>query len=140
VPTGAADEGLLRELDRAIRDEVEATVGWREMPAEVLPRPDGITVRDLSKFTVAALPDRYVGLVQLAMLTRLPRIGLIAIRANQHRRGIARALLAHVLDSLHHRGIDTASAEVNESNGAAIALFDGIGGRRASSNLELVRR
>jgi GNAT superfamily N-acetyltransferase len=140
VPTGAADEGPLRELDRVIRDEVESTVGWREMPAEVLPRPDGITLPDLSKYTVAAQPDRYVGLVRLAMLTRLPRIGLIAVRADQHRRGIARALLAHVLDSLHDRGIETASADVNESNEAAIALFEGIGARRASSNLELVRR
>jgi ribosomal protein S18 acetylase RimI-like enzyme len=110
------------------------------MPAEVLPRPDGITLPDLSKYTVAAQPDRYVGLVRLAMLTRLPRIGLIAVRADQHRRGIARALLAHVLDSLHHRGIETASADVNESNEAAIVLFEGIGARRASSNLELVRR
>ena len=53
---------------------------------------------------------------------------------------IARALLAEVLGSLHRRGIGTASAEVNESNGAAMALFEGIGARRASSNLELVLR
>jgi hypothetical protein len=29
---GEAKEGPLRELDRAIRDEVEATVGWQAMP------------------------------------------------------------------------------------------------------------
>lgn len=28
VPAGEADEGLLREVDRAIRDEVEARGGW----------------------------------------------------------------------------------------------------------------
>jgi hypothetical protein len=31
-----------------IRDEVEATVGWQEKPAEVLVRPDGVTLVDLS--------------------------------------------------------------------------------------------
>jgi ribosomal protein S18 acetylase RimI-like enzyme len=92
------------------------------------------------KYAVAAQSDRYVGLVRVAPVTRQPRIGLIAVRADQHRRGIARALLAHVLGSLHRRGIETASAEVNESNGAAMALFEGVGARRASSNLELVRR
>jgi hypothetical protein len=45
-----------------------------------------------------------------------------------------------VLGSLHRSGIETASAEVNESNGAAMALFEGVGARRASSNLELVCR
>jgi GNAT superfamily N-acetyltransferase len=60
------------------------------------------------------------------------------VRADMRRRGVARTLLAHVLDSLHRRGIELAWAEVNESNGAALALFEGIGARRGSSNLELV--
>ncbi|MFI6597635.1 GNAT family N-acetyltransferase [Nonomuraea sp. NPDC050536] len=140
VPAGEANEGPLRTLDRAIRDEVEATVGWQSMPAEVLPLPDGITVLDPSKYAVAALSDQYVGLLRLAPVARQPRIGLIAVRAGRHRRGIARALLAHVLGSLHRSGIGTASAEVNESNRAAMALFEGAGAQRASSNLELVRR
>ena len=41
--------------------------------------------------------------------------------------------------SLHQAGIETASAEVNEANEAATALFEGIGARRANSTLELVR-
>ncbi|WP_214412036.1 GNAT family N-acetyltransferase [Sphaerisporangium fuscum] len=137
---GAAEEGPLRALDRVIRDEVEATVGWQEMPAEVLPRPADVTVLDPSKYAVAARSDEYVGLVRLAPVPRQPRIGLLAVRSDQHRRGIARALLAHVLGSLHSGGIETASAEVNESNAAAMALFEGAGARRANSNLELVLR
>ncbi|MFJ2580776.1 GNAT family N-acetyltransferase [Kitasatospora aureofaciens] len=140
VPAGEAEEGPLRALDRAIREEVEATVGWQAMPAEVLPRPHGTTVLYPSKYAVAAQADQYVGLVRVAPLTRQPRIGLIAVRADQHRRGIARALLAHVLGSLHHSGTETASAEVNESNEAATALFEGVGAQRAGSNLELVCR
>jgi len=139
LAAGEVEMEPLRALDLAIRHEVEATVGWREMPAEVLPRPEGVTVLDPSKYVVAARHDHYVGMVRLApMPRRQPRIGLIAVRADQRRRGIARSLLAHALGSLHGRGIETASAEVNESNVAATALLDGAGARRASSNLELV--
>jgi GNAT superfamily N-acetyltransferase len=139
VPFGAARQDPLREVYHAIRAEVDATVGWESMPAEVLVRPDGSPPLDPVRFAVAATSDRYVGLVRVAPL-RQPRIGLIAVRSGHRRRSIARALLAHVLGSLHHSGIHTASADVNESNDAAMALFEGIGAQRASSNLELVLR
>jgi ribosomal protein S18 acetylase RimI-like enzyme len=133
IPVGEAEEEPLRALDRVIRAEVETTVGWQEMPAEVR------SALDPSRYAVAARDGDYVGLVRVIPL-RQPRIGLIAVRADLRRRGIARALLAHVLDALHRNGIATASAEVNEANAAATALFEGFGARRASSNLELVIR
>jgi ribosomal protein S18 acetylase RimI-like enzyme len=134
----ASDQAALRALDELIRAEVEATIGWAEMPAEVLARPDD--AMDLTKYVVAAEPDGYVGLARVVAVTRQPRIGLLAVRADRQRRGIARALLTHVLSSLYDRGIETASAEVNEANLAASALFEGVGARRVSSNLELVLR
>lgn len=140
VPAGEAEEDPLRALDRVVRDEVEAAAGWRTMPAEVLPCPAGTTLVDPSKYVVARHFDQYVGLVRVTPLPRRPRIGLIAVRADSHRRGIARALLAHVLGSLHRSGTASAWAEVDESNAAATALFEGIGARRAGSTLELVRR
>lgn len=138
VPAGQADEGLLRAVDRAIRDEVEATVGWQSMPAEVIPRRESDTIVDPSKYAVAAAPDRYLGLIRVVTAIR-PRIGLVAVRAGEHRRGIARALLAHALDTLHRSGFTEAWTEVQESNRAGSALFQGIGARPMSSNLELVR-
>lgn len=138
VPADQADEGLLRAADRAIRDEVEATVGWQSMPAEVLPRPEGVTIVDPSKYVVAAAPGRYLGLVRVVTVKR-PRIGLVAVRAGEQRRGIGRALLAHVLGTLHGSGFAAAWAEVHESNQAASALFEGLGAQPVSSNLELVR-
>ncbi|MFE5216524.1 MULTISPECIES: GNAT family N-acetyltransferase [unclassified Streptomyces] len=138
VPAGQAEDSLLRALDRAIRDEVEDTVGWESMPAEVIQRPAGDTIVDPSKYAVAAAPDRYLGLIRVVRVKR-PRIGLIAVRAGEQRRGIARALLAHVLGTLHSSGTTTAWAEVHETNQAASALFEGIGARPMSSNLELVR-
>ena len=98
-------------------------------------RPDG----DTSMYTVAVENGEYVGLVRVTQLTRLPRIGLIAVRADRQRHGIARALLTHALGALHQAGVGTATAEVNEANVAATALFEGIGARRTGSTVELVR-
>jgi ribosomal protein S18 acetylase RimI-like enzyme len=133
---GRAEQAPLRALDRAIRDEVKAGPGWQDMPAEVLAHP----ALDPSKYAVAAVSGQYVGLLRVATVTRLPRIGLIAVRTDHRRRGVARALLAHALGALHRFGKETASAEVTESNVAATALFEGIGARRTGSNLELVLR
>ncbi|MFF3491069.1 GNAT family N-acetyltransferase [Streptomyces sp. NPDC002795] len=140
VPAGAADETRLRALDRTVRGEIEATVGWRTMPAEVRPLPPGVTVVDPAKYTVAEAPDgTYLGLLRLATATRRPRVGLLAVRTDARRRGIARALLADVLNTLHRSGVRAASAEVDESNEAAKNLFDAIGARRVNRALELVR-
>lgn len=139
LPAGKADEDPLRDLDRAIREEVGASAGWQSMPAEIHPRPEGVTIAGPSRYAVAASADRYLGLLRLASAGRRPRIGLIAVRAGEQRRGIARALLAHVLGTLHRSGSAAAWAEVHESNQAASALFEGIGARPVSSNLELVR-
>jgi GNAT superfamily N-acetyltransferase len=139
VPIGEADEGQLRALDLAIREEVEAGAGWQSMPAEIRPRPEGVTIAGPSRSAVAAAPDRYLGLLRLGTAIRQPRIRLIAVLAAEHRRGIARALLSHALGTLHHSGIAAASAEVDETNKAALALFECIGGQRTSSNLEMAR-
>ena len=65
---------------------------------------------------MAAQSGQYVGLLRVAMATRLPRIGLIAVRSDRQRRGIARTLLANALGALHSIGKETASAEVTGSN------------------------
>src|SRR4051794_4197785 len=83
VPVGTAQEGPLREVYNTIRDEVDATVGWESMPAEVLARPDGTPLLDPSKYAVAVQADRYVGLVRVAgRVARQPRIGLLAVRSD----------------------------------------------------------
>jgi ribosomal protein S18 acetylase RimI-like enzyme len=144
VPSGVvittADEAPLRELDQAIRAEVEGGVGWDTMPAEVLPWQGGTRPIDPSNYTVAVRDGRYVGMVRVATMTRRPRIGLVAVLAAEQRHGIARALLDHVLDGLHSWGFEAATAEVDETNTAALALFETLGARRTGTSLELVRR
>ncbi|HEU5475088.1 MAG TPA: GNAT family N-acetyltransferase [Actinophytocola sp.] len=140
MPAGAARPGPLRQVYDTIRAEVETSVGWQAMPGELQVRPEATAVLDPLRYAVAAESDRYVGLVRVAARRGQARIGLVAVLADRRRRGIARGLLAHALDSLHRRGIETATAEVDEGNGPATALFEGVGARRASSNLELVWR
>jgi GNAT superfamily N-acetyltransferase len=137
LPVGAAEEGPLREVYSAIRAEIEATVGWATMPIEVPPRPAGAPM-DPARYAVAAGPDRYEGLARVVARRRHARIGLVAVRPDRRRNGIGRALLVDVLAALHRSGIDTASADIDESHAAAMALFDGVGGRRVGSGLELV--
>ncbi|WP_063045669.1 GNAT family N-acetyltransferase [Nocardia pseudovaccinii] len=141
LPVGAAQEVLLLEAYTRIRAEIDDTVGWDSMPAEIITRPDGIVPVDPAQYAVATRSGEYVGLLRVASRRRHARIELIVVRADQRRQGIARALLAPVLRSLHQSGIETASAYVNDTNTAAAALFDGVGGSsRAGSNLELVLR
>ena len=134
LPAGQADEGLLRTLDRTIRHEIG--VGWQDMPAEVLPHRSGLL--DPGRYVVAVCSGQYAGLCRVGAVPRQPRIGLLAVLGAHRRRGVARALLTHVLDGLHRNGIEAAWADVTESNAAATALFEGIGARRSGSTLEFV--
>jgi ribosomal protein S18 acetylase RimI-like enzyme len=142
LPVGAPEAAPLQELGRVIRQEIEAEIGWQEMPAEVLPRPEGAAQVDPTRPIVpdkhgAAVQDgAYVGLIRVTGHRRLPRIGLVAVRADHRRRGIARALLARALGDLHASGTAAASAEAGEANEAALALLAGVGAQRQSSSLE----
>lgn len=154
LPAGEADEGRLRALDRAIREEVGAAAGWHTMPAELVSGPPGDTVVDPSKYAVAvregarsagghgaddADGGAYVGLVRVVRVRRRARVGLVAVRADERGRGIGRALLAHALDTLARDGVGLAWAEVDASNAAGTALVEAAGARRAGASLELVR-
>jgi len=93
---------------------------------------------DQSRYAVAEAADRYVGLVRVVARRRHARIGLVAVREGLRRCGIARAMPAEVLGALRRGGVETASAEVDERNSAATALFEGIAAQRVSSAVEMV--
>jgi GNAT superfamily N-acetyltransferase len=104
--------------------------------------PDTTTIVPVDAVRVA-LTSRNgdeLGLLRLVPLPRQPRIAELAVRPDVRRRGIARALLAHVLGGWHHVGHREAAADVHEANVPAVTLVESIGARAASSNLELMLR
>lgn len=139
VTFGMADETRLRELDRDIRREVDAPSGWSSMPAEVLPRPNGRTVIDPSRYATAARDGRYIGLVRLAGRPQQLRIGLLAVRADEQRSGVGRILLAVALHAAHERGVDAVCTEVDETNTIAIRLLERFGAKQTGTASELER-
>ena len=95
-------------------------------------------LRDPARYAAVAWRDAYLGLLRLAPIPRRPVVGLIGVRHDVRRRGIARALLAHVLGDLHDAGTRDVSAIVDEGNLPAVALVEAVGGVRTTSQLELV--
>ena len=108
--------GRLRELDRAIRAEVEARVGWQSMPAEVLPRPAGRHHRRPVEVLGRRRGRPLCGLVRVTAGCGITRIGLIAVRVGQQRRGIGKALLTMRWDGCTAGEPRRASADVHEAN------------------------
>ncbi|MFG2695880.1 GNAT family N-acetyltransferase [Kitasatospora sp. NPDC048407] len=140
LPAGTADEGLLRELDREVRAQVEAEVGWHTMPVELRSGPAGDTLVDPSLYAVALVSGQYAGLIRVVSRGRRARIGLLAVRAEYRRRGAGRALLGHALAALDEAGIESAWTEIDQANTAATTLFEHFGARRTGHLAELVRR
>ncbi|WP_019929380.1 N-acetyltransferase [Nocardia sp. BMG111209] len=139
LPLGAARAEPLRLADDTIRAEIEAGAGGF-VPVEIVACPDGRVPVDPARYAVAVGSGGYVGLLRIGMRRRHARIEFVGVRVDHRRRGIARALLTEVLGALHRSGIATVSAYVNAADTATLGLFDGIGGGRAGSNLELVLR
>ena len=132
---GSADVSALRELYDAVRAEVDADAGWDTMPVEV---PPGAPL-DPARYAVAEAAGRYVGLIRVVSRRRHARIGLVAVRTAERRRGIAGALLTDALGTLHRNGIPTVTAEVDEHNTAAAALFECVGAQRVGGTVFLER-
>ncbi len=137
VSGDAVDPDTLYALDQTIRAEVDAA-GGPALPVMPEYRSDSDDGFDPAQYAVAAADGRYVGLVRVPPVIRMPRIALVAVLTDYRRRGIARSLLAHALGTLHDNGVGRAIADVDDTNAAAAALFDSVGGQSRGSVVELV--
>jgi GNAT superfamily N-acetyltransferase len=136
-----ADITRLRLLDDALRQDIPGCEGWRwdagEFRAETFSR-------SFDPATCLVAVDRasgeYAGLVRIWRSRAGPRLGLIATLAGYRRRGVARALLGQAFTVLAARGDTSVAGEVDDTNVASLSLLAGLGARRYSGNVELIRR
>jgi GNAT superfamily N-acetyltransferase len=168
VTADEADPDRLGELVERLRPEVPGSQGWATSPLPVPgePPPTGLEHRRFQPlvYLIAVhqdqAPDQVQGRVRgegrdqaeveagggeyagLARIHRapMPRLGLVGVLPAHRRRGVARSLLAAALGSVHDRGVPRVSAEVDETNPAARALFARLGAERIGGAIELVRR
>lgn len=136
-----ADEERLRLLDDDLRQDVPGTDGWRWDAAAFHEQTYGWDY-DPALYLVAVeqASGRYAGLVRVWHHPRRTRLGLVAVRAEYRRRGLARALLAQVFGVLAEREIAEVVTEILDTNTAPLALFTGLGARRTGGSVWLLRK
>jgi ribosomal protein S18 acetylase RimI-like enzyme len=136
-----ADADQLRELDVALRQDVPGSDGWAWEPTDFYEETFGPSF-DPATYLIAVDRDscEYVGLVRIWVGHGKPRLGLIGVLRPYRRRGLAKVLLGRALHSLHQRGKHEVSGEVDAENAACLSLLLGLGARRRSGSVELIRR
>ena len=135
------DEHRLRLLDDALRQDVPGSSGWRWSAAGFHAETFAPDAFDPATYLVAVdeTSGEYVGLARVWHNRERPRLGMIAVLARYRRRGLARALLAHVFAVLYARGTAEVTTEVDETNVPSRSLLEDLGARRVGGYLELRR-
>ena len=136
-----ADEGELRRFDDRLRNELPATRGWINDPAEFRDVTFDEAHFDPAAYLIALDPShrRFAGLVRIWMGNEHARLGLIGVAAEYRRRGVARALLSQALQAVHERGIAQVTAEADDSNPAGLALLGSFDALQTGSSTVLER-
>ncbi len=137
--TADVDIDRLRLLDDELRQDVPGTDGWRWDPDDFMEETFDASVFDPELYWVGTTPDgQYVGLARIWNNPACPRLGLVAVSRSYRGRGLARALLARAFQTLHARGVQAVSAEVDDDNDASRELLESLGAERTGGSVELV--
>ncbi len=141
VSAADADLDRIRELDDALRQDVPGSDGWRNDPATFAEQLLADPQFDPATYLIAIDGSgAYAGLVRIWIRPSGPRLGLIAVRREYRRHGLAMALLARSLAGLTDRSVGHVVCEVDVTNTASNAVMARLGARRIGSGLELVHR
>ncbi|MEN3339162.1 MAG: [ribosomal protein S18]-alanine N-acetyltransferase [Acidobacteriota bacterium] len=112
------------ELDRVVA--IEATSFSRPWTREMLSRE--LRHADVTRVYVLKLADgRVVAFCACWLVMDEVHINTVAVDAPMRRRGLATALLAHVLADVIAAGARQATLEVRRSNTAALRLYERLG-------------
>jgi ribosomal protein S18 acetylase RimI-like enzyme len=134
------EEERLRLLDDLLRQDVPGTDGWKWSPEGF--REETYDSADFDPATYLVALDEGgsgIGIARVWMRPDRPRLGLIGVRRDWRRRGVARALLAAVLTAVRQLDRRDVRTEVDEENTASRELLFGFGGEKLGASLELVR-
>ncbi len=135
------DEDRLRELDDELRQDVPGTSGWASTPAEFRAHTFDDPAFDARTYLVAVTPaGELVGLVRIWMNPGRPRLGLLGVRREWRRRGIAWLLLRRALAAVEGHGGTEVVAEFDVGNAASGAIAERLGARRIATRIELAHQ
>lgn len=140
VPADEVEEKRLRLLDDLLRQDVPGTDGWKWSPNGF--HEENYDSPDFNPATYLLARDaggEWVGIVRVWMRPGAPRLGFIGVRREWRGRGVARALVARVLDVVRGYGLSEVSTEVDDQNIASKHLLFGLGGQEVGALLELIR-
>jgi predicted acetyltransferase len=134
------DEDRLRHLDDELRQDVAGTSGWRSTHEEFRDHTFADPDFDPTTYLVAIDSESgdYVGLVRIWMGLSGSRLGMVGVRREQRRRGIASALIAEALRAVRSAGVAEVTTTYDLTNDASKAIAERLGGRLLRANVELV--
>jgi GNAT superfamily N-acetyltransferase len=140
VRADRVDEEKLRLLDDLLRQDVPGTDGWKWDVDGFREETYGTSDFDPTTYLVALDENGDgVGLARVWMRPDHPVLGLVGVRSDWRRRGVARALVASVLTAVRVRGPLVVRTGVDETNIASRKLLLSFGGHPVGSSLELSR-
>lgn len=130
-PAVAADAPALAEVHAAAFGR-----GWRDDDlAALLAAPGALALLAEARGSGAVL-----GFALARSAAEEAELLTLAVRPPARRRGLARALMAALLDALAGGSVETLFLEVGEDNAAARALYDGLGFRPVARRPGYYRR
>ena len=140
VRADQVEEERLRLLDDLLRQDVPGTDGWTWSPEGFREETRESADFDPATYLVALGEGRdEIGIARVWMRRDLPRLGLIGVRSDRRRQGVARALLDAVLTAVRKGGWAEVRTEVDETNVASREFLAGFGSREVGRSVELVR-
>jgi GNAT superfamily N-acetyltransferase len=134
------DPERLRLLDDELRQDVPGTSGWRSTPGGFHDHTFADPAFD-SRTYLVALDDasgEYLGLARFWMNEGGPRLGLVGVRRERRRQGIAAALLRQALGAVRTSGATEVTTEYDLENEASASLLARLGARRLGTQIELL--
>jgi ribosomal protein S18 acetylase RimI-like enzyme len=141
VQADAVEEGRLRILDDALRQDVPGTRGWRWDEEGFRGELEQRAFDPATYLVAVEMPSgEYVGIVRVWNNPGTPRLGFIGVSRSHRRLGVARALLARAFAVLASRGQTEVTTEIDDTNAASRALLAAFGAERCGGAIELHRQ